>query len=120
MKTAKFILALISLAFICSLHAQELYQMPAATQSRVSSFENLNGEKGKGGLTNNGAKGNAFESLRSGESKTLLNIHSAGVIRRIWCTVDDRSPAMLRSLRLRMYWDSASKPAVDVPLGDFF
>jgi Protein of unknown function (DUF2961) len=120
MKIAKFILALISLAFICPLHAQELYQMPAATQSRVSSFENLNGEKGKGGLTNNGAKGNAFESLRSGESKTLLNIHSAGVIRRIWCTVDDRSPAMLRSLRLRMYWDSASKPAVDVPLGDFF
>ena len=27
---------------------------------------------------------------------------------------------MLRSLRIQFYWDGAAKPAVDVPLGDFF
>lgn len=42
------------------------------------------------------------------------------MIQRMWVTINDRSPAMLRSLRLRMYWDGADKPAVDVPFGDFF
>ncbi len=107
---------------ICAggLSAQELYIMPKGIQSRVSSFENLNGQKGEGGKTNKGAKGNAFESLKAGESKTLLDVHSAGVIQRMWFTIGDRSLKMLRSLRLRMYWDGADKPAVDVPFGDFF
>jgi hypothetical protein len=34
--------------------------------------------------------------------------------------VSDRSPRMLRALRLDMYWDGASTPAVSAPLGDFF
>jgi hypothetical protein len=102
------------------LSAQELYIMPKGIQSRVSSFENLNGQKGEGGKTNKGAKGNAFESLKAGESKTLLEVHSAGIIQRMWFTIADRSPKMLRSLRLRIYWDGADKPAVDVPFGDFF
>jgi hypothetical protein len=102
------------------LSAQELYTMPKGQQSRMSSFENLNGIKGQGGKSNQTAKGNAFESLKAGESKTLLNVSSAGMIQRMWITINDRSPAMLRSLRLRMYWDGADKPAVDVPFGDFF
>ncbi|MGZ3764047.1 MAG: glycoside hydrolase family 172 protein [Mucilaginibacter sp.] len=100
--------------------AQQLYSMPKGQQSRVSSFENLNGVKGAGGKTNMSGKGAAFESLKAGESKTLLYVNSAGIIQRMWVTINDRSPAMLRSLRLRMYWDGADKPAVDVPFGDFF
>jgi Protein of unknown function (DUF2961) len=113
---------LITLAF-CAVHVgytQELYQMPAGVTSRVSSLENLNGLKGKGGMTNNGAKGSAFTSLKAGNSITLLDISEAGVIQRIWCTVSDRSADMLRSLRLQMYWDGSAKAAVDVPFGDFF
>ena len=100
--------------------AQELFAMPKGAESAVSSFENLNGLKGQGGKSNTGAKGHAFESLKAGESKTLLDIRSAGIIQRMWVTIDDRTPMMLRSLRLRMYWDGADKPAVDVPFGDFF
>jgi hypothetical protein len=103
-----------------NISGQELYSMPNGRQSRVSSFENINGEKGNGGKTNKRAKGNAFESLDAGESKTLLDVHSPGIIQRIWVTIDNRSPEMLRSLRLRMYWDGTDKPAVDVPFGDFF
>ena len=99
---------------------QDLYTMPSGQQSRLSSFENLNGLPGAGGQTNHSAKGNAFEPLEAGETKTLLQTNSAGVVQRIWLTLRDRSPAMLRALRLRMYWDGAGKPAVDVPLGDFF
>jgi len=108
------------LLFALDTGAQELYKMPEGAQSRVSSFENLNGVKGKGGRSNKGAKGHAFEPVKAGETKTLLDIKGAGVIDRIWCTISDRSPAMLRSLRLRIYWDGDQKPAVDVPFGDFF
>ncbi len=105
---------------VCHLDAQELYTMPKGQQSRISSFENPNGLKGNGGQTNKGAKGNAFEPLKAGESKTLLEIKEAGVIQRIWVTIGDRSFKILRSLRLRMYWYGDPKPAVDVPFGDFF
>jgi len=108
------------IAIAGKLSAQELYSMPKGVHSRVSSFENLNGQKGEGGKANLGAKGNAFEPLKAGESKTLLSVRSAGIIQRMWFTFNDRSPAMLRALRLRMYWDGADKPAVDVPFGDFF
>ena len=119
----KSFLVLLFVAILCfagRVSAQELYSMPKGQQSRVSSFENLNGVKGDGGKTNKSGKGNAFESLKAGESKTLLEISSAGIIQRMWITINDRTPAMLRSLRLRMYWDGADKPAVDAPFGDFF
>ena len=99
--------------------AQEIFQMPKNVQSRVSSFENLNGLKGNGGRTNKTAKGNAFETIKEGETKTLLDINGQGTINRIWLTVN-RSALMLRSLRLKMFWDGEAKTAVDVPLGDFF
>jgi len=119
-KTSRSFLLFSALCCGINVSAQELHSMPKGQQSHTSSFENLNGVKGAGGKTNKTAKGNAFESLKAGESKTLLNIKSAGIIQRMWVTVNDRSPQMLRSLRLRMYWDGAAKPAVDVPFGDFF
>jgi hypothetical protein len=102
------------------LNAQELWRLPENVQSRVSSFENINGPKGEGGKTNKGSKGNAFSSLKALESKTLLDIKTSGIIQRMWFTINDRSPAMLRALRLRIYWDDSRHPAVDVPFGDFF
>jgi len=117
MRNILLTIALLSLQY---LHAQELFTMPANVQSRVSSFENISGIKGNGGKTNKSAKGNAFESLKAKQSKTLFDVKGAGIIQRMWFTVNDRSVKMLRSLRLQMFWDGASKPAVDVPFGDFF
>lgn len=99
--------------------AQEIYQKAPGVQSRLSSFENPGADKGGGGKTNKGAKGNAFEVIGPGESKTLLHESGSGIVQRIWLTVD-QNPVKLRSLRLQMFWDGASKPAVDVPMGDFF
>ncbi len=100
--------------------AQELYQMKPAAQSRVSSPENPNGIKGSGAQANASAKGSAFIQLKAGESRALLDVNTAGIIQRIWITINNRSPEVLRSLRLRMYWDGENNPAVDVPFGDFF
>ena len=99
--------------------AQQLFEMPARVDSRLSSFENPNGQKGQGGKTNKTAKGSAFEVVNPGEIKTLLNVNGEGIIQRIWLTID-QNPLKLRSLRFQFFWDGNIKPAVDVPMGDFF
>lgn len=89
-------------------------------ETRWSSFENLTASKGKGGAENNGAKGHACDDIKAGESVTLLHVEGPGIINRLWFTIDDRSPEMLRSLKIEMFWDDAIKPAVAAPFGDFF
>jgi hypothetical protein len=59
-------------------------------------------------------------AVEAGATHTLLDVRGSGVVTRIWLTIPDRSPAMLRALRLDMFWDGATKPAVSVPLGAFF
>jgi hypothetical protein len=100
--------------------SQDLFQVPDDAETRWVSFENPTGAKGNAAKTNKGAKGRPFGVLQPGESVVLFDVKGAGIIKRIWMTVNDRSPYMLRSLRLDMYWNDASKPAVSVPLGDFF
>lgn len=87
---------------------------------RWVSFENMKGEKGMGGMENNGAKGHASDSIGAGSARVMLDIKGPGIINRMWFTISDRSPAMLRGLVLKMYWDNETKPAVSVPFGDFF
>lgn len=116
----KLILGLVLWCMPGLLIAQERYTMPAGTQSRVTSPENTNAEKCKGGMTNSGAKGHAFTTLKARETKTLLEVSGQGIIQRMWFTIDDRSPEMLRGLILKIYWDRSEVPAVYVPFGDFF
>lgn len=103
-----------------SVCAQELYTVPPNTKTRWSSFENPGGLKGQGGKENKGAKGHPADVINPGQSKVLMDVKGAGVIRRIWMTLNERSSVVLRSIRLDMYWDGESKPAVSVPVSDFF
>ncbi len=98
----------------------KLYEKAPGVQSRWSSFENPTAERASAARENQGAKGHAFDRIAAGETKTLLDVQGSGLVHRIWLTINDRSPAMLRSLRLDMVWDDAAQPAVSVPLGDFF
>jgi hypothetical protein len=98
---------------------QELYKSSNA-ETRWASFENQTAAKGTGGKENKQAKGHPAEVMKPGETKTLLNVKGSGIVQRIWLTVNERSPFMLRSLKIEMYWDESTKPAVSVPLGDFF
>ena len=99
--------------------AQEVY-LKQKGQTVWTSFENLSGAKGASAKENKGAKGHAFDRIAAGDSCTLLDMKGAGIINRIWLTVNDRRPEMLRALRIKCYWDNAVNPAVSVPLGDFF
>jgi hypothetical protein len=104
-----------------AVRAQSIYEMPEGVESRWASGENPTGEKGRGGQANGGRKGAPTVAIKAGESRVLTEaVGTSGTVRRIWMTFPDRSPRMLRSLRIDMYWDNAKTPAVSAPLGDFF
>ena len=97
-----------------------LFEKPRGVQTRWFSFENTTEARGQAGLENQGAKGHAFHHIGKGETATLVDVQGSGTITRIWLTINDRSPEMLRGLRIDMSWDGSSRPAVSAPLGDFF
>ncbi|HHY83495.1 MAG TPA: DUF2961 domain-containing protein [Clostridiales bacterium] len=99
----------------------ELFRKPAGVVTRWQSFENIKGEKGKGGFRNNGAKGHPSDYIQPGHTLILSDIKGQGIIRRIWATINHyNSPDVLRGLKLQMFWDHCETPAVSVPFGDFF
>ncbi len=114
------LIALMGCAAPAAAQADALYLKPEKTVTRWSSFENPLGAPGSGAKENKGGKGHAFDSVAAGETKTLMEAKGAGKVTRMWFTINERSPWMLRSLVLNMYWDGAAKPAVSVPFGDFF
>lgn len=100
---------------------ENLYIIPQGVSTRWASPENFDAGKSKSCINDDGRKRSESFSLPSGNSKTLLNLsETSGTIRRIWITINDRSPKMLRGLKLQAYWDGESTPAVSCPLGDFF
>lgn len=86
-------------------------------------------KKGKGGMASSnlgkGRKGSpCLKNIEPGSTTVLADISGCGVINHIWITVDNKTTDgdcfVLRDLILRMSWDDAKSPAVEVPLGDFF
>jgi hypothetical protein len=103
------------------LQNQEWYTAPKEVQTKWASPENSRGKKGGGGKAALGRKGLPYLFIRPGERITLAEaVGCSGMIRRIWMTLHGLCPRLLKQLRLEMYWDGAEKPAVNVPLGDFF
>ncbi|MBK8881564.1 MAG: DUF2961 domain-containing protein [Bacteroidales bacterium] len=102
--------------------AQELAKAPQSkTHTRWISPENPTGERGKGGMTNKGAKGNAFYIVPPGQKQVILDVKGAGIINRMWMSgTIGINEEQRRAVRIDMFWDGAKKPAVSVPIGDFF
>jgi hypothetical protein len=100
---------------------QDLFTIPTGVETRWASPENPRGERGAAGKVGGGRKGSAFLRLPAGQSAVLAEAAgTSGTVRRMWITVNDRTPRMLRGLRLDFTWDGAATPAVSAPLGDFF
>lgn len=101
---------------------QSLYLAPPpGVETRWITGENPRGEKGAGGTTNEGAKGRAFIGIAPGETVTIFDAKGAGVINHIWMAgTQSFTPLQRRMHKIEMFWDGAEKPAVSVPLGDFF
>lgn len=95
--------------------------------SRSISAENPTGAPGAGGTASSrlgpGRKGKPCITLASGETAVIADIEGQGVIRHLWFTLPRKTeagPYVLRDLVLRITWDDAETPAINVPFGDFF
>lgn len=100
----------------------DLYRAaPASVETRWASAENVNAEKGKGAISNKGAKGDAYTLIAPNSTKVIFDQQGAGMITKIWSAnsllwkAENR-----RKVKIEMYWDDAEKPAVSVPFTDFF
>ena len=69
--------------------------------------------------------------LPPGQRATLGQVEGQGYIAQLWLTFpgwfwqhwapdEPTSPAILKNLILRLYWDGAQEPAVEAPVADFF
>jgi len=98
-------------------------------ESRSISAENFTGEKGKGGMAEEGTGAPCAKDLgkgwkvspsilmQPGEIFELANISGPAVIKHIWM-VDNCD--YNRRLILRIYWEGSDTPSVETPLCDFF
>jgi hypothetical protein len=93
---------------------------PPNVHTRWASAENYDATPGAGGQADHGRKGSPCRSVKAGESFSLAHAEGSGTVHRIWVTISEREPALLRGLVLRAWWDEAEKPAIEAPLGDFF
>lgn len=136
----KTIIVLFLSIFLCLLGCQSIQIRDTATpsncwfatdtplESRSVSFENITGEKGKGGMAENalgvGRKGKAYIWLEPGETVTIFDVDGPGVIRHIWMvpsitmqTEHDRQ--ILLGLTIRAYWEHQDHPSIQAPVGNF-
>ena len=58
--------------------------------------------------------------IEPGQEVTLAEISTPGCIKHIWMTCGFPKEDYTRRVVLRMYWDGASFPSVECPIGDFF
>jgi hypothetical protein len=110
------------------LHLGNLSRLSSA-RSRSISPENFTGEKGKGGMSTDGAAAAAARDLGqgwkvspyilidSGATATLADISGQGAIQQIWMTL---ARGRWRHTILRVYWDDQEQPSIECPVGDFF
>ncbi len=101
---------------------EALFVLPAkGVETRWATAENMAAAKGQAARTNAGRKGYPFFPLDAGEQRAIAEVKGmSGMVRWLYFTTLDRSPLMLRGLRLDIYWDGAARPAVSAPLGDLF
>ena len=83
---------------------------PGSASQRASSYDR------SGGNTDN------IESFAPQSTHVLLDCAGPGRINHLWLTVSPfpNHTTCLRDLVVRMTWENAPVPAVEVPLGDFF
>lgn len=100
----------------------ELYADVKGISTRWVNAENITGAKGAAAKAAAGRKGApCLTNLKPGETRILAQAAGAGVVRHIWVTIPNHNKAVaLKGYKLECFWDGEQKPAVSVPLGDFF
>jgi hypothetical protein len=74
---------------------------------RVSSYDRTGGNRD-------------WYDIEPGETRVFAEMRGAGSVRHIWMTMLFPQEDFLRRVLLRFFWDHASEPSVECPIGDFF
>jgi hypothetical protein len=97
-------------------------------KSRSLSAENFTGEKGKGGMAEDGMGAPCARDLGQGwkispcikiekhSTFEMANIDGPGAIQQMWITITGN----WRQSILRVWWDGEETPSIEAPIGDFF
>lgn len=109
------------------MHLGNLSKLSSA-RTRSISPENLDGEKGRGGMATEGTGADCARELgrgwkispsiviQPGEDRMLADINGSGAIQHIWMTPTKH----WRHSILRIRWDDQPGSSVECPIGDFF
>jgi hypothetical protein len=84
-----------------------LPRISGATSRRASSWDRTGGN-------------DDWVSVAPGETRILAQVDEPGTVRHVWMTTSSEDRHHLRSSTLRAYWDNATTPCIETPLGDFF
>ncbi len=111
----------------------ETLHLLSNAKSRSISAENFTGEKGKGGMAEEGTGALPGRELGLGwkispslhipgeTTVTIANIEGPGAVNHIWMTIGRlKGRDLWRDFILRVYWDDCEFPSIEVPVGDFF
>ncbi len=100
----------------------------SSARSRSVTPENRDGARGGGARAGAGMgaaaatelgrgwKVSPCERVAPGGTLVLADVEGPGVVTHVWMTLT----GSWRRSRLRVFWDGADEPAIDVPAGDFF
>ncbi len=66
------------------------------------------------------AKNGDARPIPAGQELVLADLEGPGIVTHIWCTIGTEDYFHGRSHVLKVYYDGAERPSVQVPLGDFF
>lgn len=87
---------------------QRISSITPASSRRFSSYDQSGGN-------------DDWVQVPAGSTHVLADIEGSGRITHIWITMlAEKDPNIRRNMVLRMTWDGADFPSVEVPVGDFF
>ncbi|MBN1909614.1 MAG: DUF2961 domain-containing protein [Pirellulales bacterium] len=99
-----FLLSLASLASAQSLDAVSRAQPGRSMRASSGNYENNKDNK----------------DFAPGETQVLAHLKGPGKITHMWFTPSSMNIRHPRAFVIRIYWDGAKVPSVEVPMGDFF
>lgn len=114
-------------------NSMETLHLLSNAKSRSICAENPAGEKGKGGMAEEGVcmrqarelgrgwKVSPCIKLKCGVETMIADIKGPGAVNHIWMTIGRlNNKDVWRDFILRVYWDNQEWPSIEVPIGDFF
>jgi hypothetical protein len=87
------------------------------TQDMITSLANMrSGQTRRCSSWDTGGRNSDWVTTQPGETRVLADIRGSGMITHIWMANHDN----FRETLIRITWDDAERPSVEVPIGDFF